>query len=220
MTHTHSGRRGRGRAAGLPRHPDYCAICRKMYQRQQAAANLRRFEGATQHTTTAKETRRRLRVLLERGFSQKQIARTAGVASSSVERIMAGQQHAVSLRTEQRITDLLYSSRKLPGGQPPAIAASQRRGEVSSDRARRIIQGLMVRGYSLQFMANQLGVSKNCVWLWLSVSPGISIRNENRLLALASKFGDVEAAVPYAERNRAQARAKGYQNLATWDDLL
>lgn len=81
-------------------------------------------------------------------------------------------------------------------------------------RGRLIIQGLMIRGYSLPFIASEVGVSKTHVSDWLNGNRPVTLSHDARLMELARTFGDVPAPVdafPRAEKTRSLARSRGYR---------
>jgi transcriptional regulator with XRE-family HTH domain len=85
---------------------------------------------------------------------------------------------------------------------------------VSSDLARRIVQGLMVRGYCLQYIADRVGVSKTHVSDWLNSKRVADMKYEARLRDLAREIAEVPASrdkFPFAERTMSLARQRGYR---------
>ena len=190
-----------------------CERCKLLRKRKSTRSRLRVLGGTADLRIAASYSRAVIKDLHDTGLSYKEIARRAGLGWRTVFDIL---HHG---RTHTRVSTL--EALKRVRRERPSLPTVWRRGTVSPDRARRVIEGLMFRGWSGLWIAEKLGVRKDYVSQVLRKEfTMISVEREAALVELAHEYGDIESDLRYARKTKNLAAARGYVSVVSWDDLL
>lgn len=196
-----------------------CIECGKLASRENKQIAWRKANGLSDKQVPVEETRLALQRLTNRKrksrLSVATISRYIKVTEESIWGIMRGDSVTVKSSIAKRVAFLASLSPE----DPRYPRDTRRHDQVTTERAVRIIQGLMLQGYAQTWVAQQLGhhpTSQVSGWM-RGKTKYISKENDARLLEIASEVGLRPGP---SSRTRAIALRRGYKALAEWDDLL
>lgn len=158
-----------------------------------------------------KDTRNHISKLMRRGLSRHDIANTSGVSPSTLRRIMNREIKRIWAVTEESIL---------------AVESTDDPGEVPAWRVRRRLEALMALGYSVSWVAAQIGVDYSGLhYISNEKFPVVRRRTWKPLFDLYEEIGD-RPRVAGDSRERAsitrtleRARKEGFAPPIAWDDI-
>lgn len=168
---------------------------------------LKAYGRATNHMVDAKPAQKHIKSLMRRGWSVNLIAKNAGVGTSTVSRLLYGQP-AKNLKapktvlgsTSDRILSFVpVEGRKRYDGTVLEV--------VDSIGTQRRVQALIACGYTMTFLANEMGVSKQTIHLWMK-NDKVSVTNAEAFKTIYDRLWDVEPPRSTAAEKKAYTTAK------------
>jgi transposase len=184
---------------------------------------MKAYGRATNSMVDAKPAKKHVKSLMKRGWSVALIAKNARVGTSTVTRLLHGEP---AKRLKAPTTILKSTSDRLLSFAP---VEDRKRYDgtvleiVDSIGTQRRVQALICCGYSMTFLANELGVSKQAVHLWMK-NDNVSLLNADAVKVIYDKLWDTEPPRNTPAEKKAYTTSKkmalenGWPPPMAWDD--
>lgn len=210
----------------LGRGPDgICDGCRRAATKAHKQYMIRRQVGTldvmVRDAKRIDNLKRRVKVAKKKtGMSHNMIARAAGINKTTIKRLMLPGTAPEAMRTstveklERYLDTLKY------GGTAVSRRVAKYAGRVDKELAVLAIRGLMLRGWSTDWIAEQVGAKSSYLrdlGAADSASRAVSVELDRKLTELARRYGTTDGP---SWRTAAVARKLGYKSTVERDEFL
>lgn len=194
---------------------------------------MRRSAGSQDRLVSAAVPVRQIRSLLTAGLSLSYIAKEVGYTKAHLHKLsqlaptwyvrQAADDRKISARRAAEI-EALYQREVIR--RPRSVRDvgetidKSYKGMVSSRLSRLAIQGLQAQGWSLGWIATQIGGDSRHLQRILTKHSLVLVKTEEELVALARRVGSSESTEKFALRTKNAAAARGYKPTIYTDALV